>query len=308
MTGSTRSGPVDTLVAGMVPSDGGVMKVEGATAIRAATGNGTTNGDTTGNVTGAVSGGDTALLAFAQRTRREFSRLLMEHQFAVDEVGTKVSILQREFLHLHSYNPIEHVASRVKSAESIFEKLLRKGFPPTIASARENLTDIGGVRIICSFIKDTYRVMDALTRQNDLRIVMVKDYIAHPKPNGYKSLHLLVEVPVFLSDGPLPLTVEVQIRTIAMDFWASLEHKIYYKYGGDVPPHLVASLTEAADVAEQLDVRMEQLHSQVHGPTESVTGEDATDHSGGMLDETILRRMWALAQNEATEGGPGATS
>ncbi|MEO7126261.1 MAG: GTP pyrophosphokinase family protein [Nakamurella sp.] len=237
------------------------------------------------------------MLEFARRTRADFARLLMEYQFAVDEVSTKISILRREFLHLHSYNPIEHVTTRVKSVESIFEKLLRKGFEPTIASARENLTDIGGVRIICSFIADTYRVMGALTKQNDLRIVTVKDYIKQPKPNGYKSLHLLVEVPVFLSSGPLPLTVEVQIRTIAMDFWASLEHKIYYKYSGDVPAHLVESLTEAADLAEQLDVRMEQLHSQVHGSG----GADVP--RGGMLDESVVRRMWQQSRH-ASPGGP----
>lgn len=267
------------------------MRVQGAAAIRVAVSdNPATSSIPTGD------GHEAALLTFAQRTRDEFARLMMEHQFAVDEVATKVSILQREFLHLHSYNPIEHVVSRVKSAESILEKLLRKGFEPTVASARENLTDIGGVRIICSFIKDTYRVMEALTRQNDLRIVAVKDYIAHPKPNGYKSLHLLIEVPVFLSDGPLPLTVEVQIRTIAMDFWASLEHKIYYKYAGDVPAELVAKLTEAADMAKQLDVQMEQLHAQVHG---HVDDDGASDHDGAVLDESVLRRMWALSRERA---------
>lgn len=256
--------------------------------------------DTTGE--GADPSPDAALLRFARRTRAEFARLLMEHQFAVDEVQTKVSILQREFLHMHSYNPIEHVTARVKTVESIFEKLIRKGFEPTVASARANLTDIAGVRIICSFIADTYRIRDALTRQSDLRIVAVKDYIADPKPNGYKSLHLLIEVPVFLSSGPLPLTVEVQIRTIAMDFWASLEHKIYYKYAGDVPAELLASLTEAAGIAEQLDVRMEKLHSQVHAAAPAST--EPADPRSELLDEASLRRMWQMVQQGAGRQEP----
>lgn len=236
----------------------------------------------------------TRLLQFAQRTREDFIRLTMEHQFAVDEVLTKVSILQREFLHLHSYNPIEHVSSRVKSAQSIVEKLARKGLPLHAASARANLTDIAGVRVICSFVGDTYRVMDTLTAQDDLTVVTIKDYIADPKPNGYKSLHAIVTVPVFLSDGPVPMHVEVQIRTIAMDFWASLEHKIYYKYDGEVPDTLVASLTDAARIAEELDRRMEQLHTAVRGTPNS------TDHRARatILDEEMLRRMWAFAQVE----------
>lgn len=225
--------------------------------------------------------------------RADFARLTMEYQFAVDEVLTKVSILRREFLHLHSYNPIEHVSSRVKTAQSILEKLTRKGLPLEIASARAHLTDIAGVRIVCSFVGDTYRMMDTLTAQDDLTIVTIKDYIAHPKPNGYKSLHAIVTVPVFLSSGPVPMNVEVQIRTIAMDFWASLEHKIYYKYDGEVPDSLVASLTDAARIAGELDHRMEQLHTAVRGESSS------TDHptEATILDEAMLRRMWTLAQS-----------
>ncbi|WP_454049890.1 GTP pyrophosphokinase [Cellulomonas sp. Marseille-Q8402] len=236
---------------------------------------------------------DPAMLAFARRMQGEFARMQMEHQFAVDEVLTKVSILRTEFLHLHQYNPIEHVGSRVKSPASILDKALRRDLELTPAAIRAGITDIAGVRITCSFIADTYRILDTLTSQSDVRVLKVKDYIAHPKDNGYKSLHALVEIPVFLSTGPVPVTVEVQIRTIAMDFWASLEHKIYYKYDGEVPGHLAASLADAAEVAEQLDRRMEQLHAEVRGA--DTTPEPAGSGLAG-VDDHLLLRLWARAR------------
>lgn len=231
---------------------------------------------------------EVSLLEFAGALRTELTRLVMEYQFGVDEILTKVSILEREFLHLHNYNPIEHVGSRVKSAESTLRKLLRKGFEPSVDSIRENIHDVAGVRIVCSFIADTYRVLDTLTSQDDLRVVSIRDYIAAPKPNGYKSLHAIVEVPVYLSSGAVPVKVEVQLRTIAMDFWASLEHKIYYKYDGDVPDNLVAELTEAASTAEQLDLRMEALHTRVHGAHHG----ESTSSVLGSVDESLLRELW----------------
>ncbi|MEV0176617.1 GTP pyrophosphokinase family protein [Streptomyces sp. NPDC050803] len=239
-------------------------------------------------------------VAFARRIRRDFQRIQMEHEFAVDEVLTKVSILRKEFLHLHRYNPIEHVASRVKSPESILHKVARLGIAPTPEAIRAGIHDIAGVRITCSFIADTYRVLDALTSQTDVRVLRVKDYIAHPKPNGYKSLHALIEIPVFLSTGPLPVTVEVQVRTIAMDFWASLEHKIYYKYDGHVPAGLVASLTEAARVAEQLDRRMEELHAEVRGG-----GWERAEDTAQDVEEQMLMRLWrsVCAEGEGGDGG-----
>ena len=215
---------------------------------------------------------------------------MMTYRFAVDEVLTKVSILREEFTHLHRYNPIEHVTSRVKSPASIIAKVTRRGIPPSLDEIRANIADIAGVRITCSFIADTYRMLEILTAQADVRVLEVKDYIANPKPNGYKSLHAIIEIPVFLSDGPQPVTVEVQIRTIAMDFWASLEHKIYYKYHGKVPDHLLASLTEAASVAEQLDRRMEELHDEVH---DTATAPDDTAPELG-VDDDVVRRLWAL--------------
>lgn len=229
-------------------------------------------------------------LSELQSIRVEFDRLLMEAQFAVDEVLTKISILQREFLHLHRYNPIEHVGSRVKSPASIVEKMSRRHLEPSFDAIRSGITDVAGVRITCSFIADTYRILETLTSQDDIRVLAIKDYIAEPKPNGYKSLHAIIEIPVFLSTGPLPVTVELQVRTIAMDFWASLEHKIHYKYGGDVPAGIASDLTEAAAAAEQLDLRMEQLHAEVHGQH----AEGPVDQ--GDIDDVLVRRFWALAR------------
>jgi len=215
----------------------------------------------------------------AKRLRTDFTRFMMQYKFGIDEVLTKISILQEEFEQLHSYNPIEHVNSRLKSPESIVEKLARKGADPSFDSIGASITDIAGVRITCSFIADTYRVFELLTAQSDIRVIQVKDYISNPKPNGYKSLHALIEVPVFMSDGPVPVTVELQIRTIAMDFWASLEHKIYYKYDGDVPAGLAEDLTETARIADDLDRRMERLHDEVQAlnPEDSGREDDQVD-------------------------------
>ena len=234
------------------------------------------------------------MVVLARRMRAEFARFMLWYEFAVDEVLTKVSILQREFLHLRQYNPIEHVSSRVKTPESILDKAKRKGCEPSLDSIREQLTDIAGVRITCSFIADTYAVLDALTSQDDIRVLEVKDYIANPKPNGYKSLHAIIEIPVFLSTGAVPVAVEVQIRTIAMDFWASLEHKIFYKYQGTVPDNLVADLAAAADAADSLDRRMEQLHAEVH-----VTDDDIEEvESHPKINDAIMRRLWEFTRGE----------
>ncbi len=198
--------------------------------------------------------------------RDEFQRFLLEYQFGLREVETKLGILRDEFLLMHDYNPIEHVSSRVKTADSIVDKVARKGVEPTFEAIRAGITDIAGIRVTTSFTKDAYRLFDLLTQQDDITVREVKDYIAHPKQNGYKSLHVIVEVPVFLSSGRVEVAVEVQFRTIAMDFWASLEHKIYYKYAGVVPDGLLTELKDAADSAALLDARMERLHGQLHGP------------------------------------------
>jgi len=198
--------------------------------------------------------------------RDEFQKFLREYEFGMREVETKISILRDEFLHDHAYNPIEHVKSRIKTPDSIVEKIARKGIEePDFERIREEITDIAGVRVTCSFVADVYQLFDLLTQQDDVTVRAVKDYIKTPKTNGYKSLHVIIEVPVFLSTGPLLVPVEVQFRTIAMDFWASLEHKIYYKFSNQVPSHLVESLSDAADAAAELDSRMERLHREAHG-------------------------------------------
>lgn len=199
----------------------------------------------------------------------DFRRFMLEHRFGMDEIVTKLNILRDEFTHLHDYNPIESVSSRLKSPPSLVDKLHRKGLElddsPSFDQIRSVITDIAGVRVVCSFVSDVYRVFDMLVEQQDISTVEVRDYIARPKPNGYRSLHALVEVPVFLSEGPVPVLVEVQFRTIAMDFWASLEHKIYYKYRREVPAELLDGLHEAAETAYALDATMERLHEEVRG-------------------------------------------
>ncbi|CAN5390691.1 hypothetical protein BH09ACT10_BH09ACT10_05880 [soil metagenome] len=202
-------------------------------------------------------------IAELKHLREEFTRFMMQYKFGIDELITKITILREEFTHMHDYNPIEHVSSRLKTPESIIDKVQRKGCDPSFDAIRDSVTDIAGVRVTCSFIADTYRVFEMLTGQSDVRVIEIKDYIENPKPNGYKSLHALVEIPVFLSDGAVPVTVELQIRTVAMDFWASLEHKIYYKYQSQVPQDLLDDLKVAADTANRLDANMERLHAEV---------------------------------------------
>ncbi len=193
----------------------------------------------------------------------ELTRFMMAYKFALDEMNTKINILKEEFLHIHDYNPIEHVTSRVKSPESILKKMIRKGHELSLPSIRENLKDISGIRITCSFISDIYKISDMLVKQKDVKLITTKDYIQNPKPNGYQSLHLIVEIPIYMSDREVHIPVEIQIRTIAMDFWASLEHKIFYKYNKVVPEKVTNELKEAATTAAELDRKMERLHQEM---------------------------------------------
>ncbi len=189
--------------------------------------------------------------------------LFVIHKFGIEEITTKLNILNEEYDYLHAYNPIEHLETRIKTPEKTVEKLIRQGFEVSPESAKKNLHDIGGIRIVCSFVEDIYVIYENLCRQTDLKIIGVKDYIKNPKPNGYRSLHLLVEVPVFLTDRVEQVVIEVQIRTIAMDFWASLEHKIYYKKKCTPQPEIVADLTECADLAALLDKKMQRIKYQL---------------------------------------------
>ncbi len=189
--------------------------------------------------------------------------LLLVHKFAVEEIKTKLEILDEEFRNIHDYNPIEHIRYRVKKPNSIMEKLERLGLEPTIENARLHLSDIAGIRIICSFTTDIYRVYELLSLQDDIKIVEIKDYIETPKENGYKSLHLLVDIPVFLSSGVVPTRMEIQIRTIAMDFWASLEHKIYYKFRDKAPSKITDQLKVCANMISILDERMLDIKNEI---------------------------------------------
>ena len=170
---------------------------------------------------------------------------------------------QNEFQDVHKYNPIEHIKARMKTSESIVKKLKSRGYESTIENMVEHVNDIAGIRVICSFTSDIYRIADMLAAQDDLRILATKDYIKSPKPSGYKSYHMLVTVPVFLSNRVVEVKVEIQIRTVAMDFWASLEHKIYYKFEGNAPEHIQQSLVNCARIVEQLDAEMLSLNNEV---------------------------------------------
>ncbi|WP_436408479.1 GTP pyrophosphokinase [Agromyces chitinivorans] len=224
-----------------------------------------TSGPDLDSAAAAFEGVDDQGLQALRSLQDEFARFMQRYKFGIDEIVTKLTILREDFARSERGNPIEHISSRLKSADSIVEKIQRKGVEPSFEAIREQVTDIAGVRVTCSFVSDVYRVFDVLTSQSDVRVVRVKDYIADPKANGYQSLHAIIEVPIFLSDGIVPVLVEVQFRTIAMDFWASLEHKIYYKYDAQVPAALLEGLKEAADTAARLDADMERLHHEVHG-------------------------------------------
>lgn len=192
---------------------------------------------------------------------REVTSLLLLYKFAVDETMTKLRIWSEEFDDTHEHDPIEHIISRVKRPEAIVAKLRRRGLPVTPTSARDNLDDLAGVRVVCPFAPDVYLIRDRIAR-HDLEIVQTKDYIAAPKPNGYRSLHLIMKVPVALSDRIERVTVELQLRTIAMDFWATVEHELFYKTGGEVPADSQRELKAAADTAADLDQRMQALHER----------------------------------------------
>ena len=182
---------------------------------------------------------------------------------ALKEIGTKLEILNDEFQHVHRYNPIEHIKSRLKSPESIVKKLKKHGYESTIENMVNHVNDIAGIRVICSFTSDIYRIAEMISNQSDIKILSVKDYIQNPKPSGYRSSHMLVSVPIFLSDRSADTKVEIQIRTVAMDFWASLEHKINYKFEGNAPVFIRNELIECSRIISELDGRMLMLNEEV---------------------------------------------
>ncbi len=182
---------------------------------------------------------------------------------ALRQIETKMEILNDEFQHVHQYNPIEHIKARIKTPESIVKKLKRNGYESTIDNMVKYINDIAGIRIICSFTSDIFRIADMISEQRDIKVIAVKDYITFPKASGYRSYHMIVTVPVYLSDRTVDTTVEIQIRTVAMDFWASLEHKIHYKFEGDAPEHIKNELVECSRLVSDLDARMLSLNEEI---------------------------------------------
>ena len=193
----------------------------------------------------------------------DWETVIFVYQSALKQVETKIDILNGEFQHRHKYNPIEHVKSRIKTPESIVKKLKKDGYESNIPNMIRYVNDIAGIRIICSFTSDIYLIADFIRKQNDLRIENIKDYMKQPKESGYQSYHLLVSVPVYLYDKTLYVPVEVQIRTIAQDFWASLEHKIYYKFEGNAPDYISRELRECAEMVSSLDDKMLSLNEAI---------------------------------------------
>ena len=193
----------------------------------------------------------------------DWQTMILLYNSALKEVGTKLEILNDEFQHIHQYNPIEHIKSRVKTSESIVRKLKKRGYESTLENMQKYVNDIAGIRVICSFTSDIYRVADMLANQSDVKVLYIKDYIKNPKESGYKSYHMIVSVPIYLSDSVIDTKVEVQIRTVAMDFWASLEHKMNYKFDMNAPEEIKKELYACAQMVSALDDRMLQLNEEI---------------------------------------------
>lgn len=203
-------------------------------------------------------------------TLQEFMALQQLYDAGIKEVRTKLEILDDEFKIKHDHNPIHHMEYRLKSVNSILGKLEKRGLEVSLDSIVTNLTDIAGVRVICNYVSDVYKIADLLIKQSDIKLIAKKDYIKHPKENGYRSLHLVVEVPIFLAEKVQPTTVEIQIRTIAMDFWASLEHHLRYKADNEVPDGVRDELIECAKTISNLDYKMQDIHEELNKPKKKV--------------------------------------
>ena len=217
----------------------------------------------------------------------QWRSVMFLYDSALKKVNTKIEILNNEFVSRYDYNPIEHIKSRLKTAESIVKKLKKDGYEVSIENMMERLSDIAGIRIICSFTSDIYQIADMIASQGDVTVLHVKDYIKNPKPNGYKSYHMLVSVPIFLSDSVVDTKVEIQIRTIAMDFWASLEHKIYYKFEGNAPDYISRDLRECAKMVSELDEKMLQLNEAIQ---ECILKESDRERLEGVCRDVIGSR------------------
>ena len=194
-----------------------------------------------------------------EELRREYAQIHGVYEAAIREINARLQTLDSDFSFKHMHNPIHHIESRVKSLNSIIMKLHDLGYPITISCAKKTLHDIAGVRVVCRYVDDIYKIADLLLAQDDINLILQKNYIAHPKPNGYRSLHIVVDVPVYVSQGKLYIPVEIQIRTVAMDFWATLEHGIRYKSKDAVPQRIVDELRSCADVITETDYKMQEI-------------------------------------------------
>ena len=193
----------------------------------------------------------------------DWQSLMFLYNAAIKEVRTKLDIMNDEFQYIHQYNPIEYIKSRIKTPNSIAKKLSRHGLENTMENMVEHINDIAGVRIVCSFTSDIYRLAEMIGKQKEFTILYIKDYMKHPKESGYRSYHMLITVPIQTTNGINPTKVEIQIRTIAMDFWASLEHKIYYKFEGNAPQYISEELRECAAITSKLDAKMLSLNEAI---------------------------------------------
>lgn len=214
---------------------------------------------------------DTRIIIPADLTKEDMTQLLKNfismqqlYNAAIREISAKFEIFDEEFQVFHAHNPIHHMESRLKSPRSIAEKLTRKGYPLGIENIKRYITDIAGIRVICNYIEDVYDMARLLLAQDEITVLKKADYIKNPKPNGYRSLHIVVTVPISLSTGSERVPVEIQIRTIAMDFWASLEHNLRYKYPSELKEDLQLQLKECAEEIADIDARMQKIYEQLN--------------------------------------------
>lgn len=199
-------------------------------------------------------------------TLQDFVSLQQVYEAGIKEIRTKLEILDDEFKVKHDHNPIHHMEYRLKSVKSILGKLEKRGLEVSLESITLDLTDIAGVRVVCNYVSDVYKIADLLIKQSDVKLLKKKDYIKHPKENGYRSLHLVVEIPIFLAEKVQPIPVEIQIRTIAMDFWASLEHHLRYKSINEVSKRVLDELIDCAKTISNLDYKMQGIHEELSKP------------------------------------------
>lgn len=215
---------------------------------------------------------------------QDFQELMMKYECAMYEIKTKLDVLNKELSLRNNRNPFESIKTRIKAPISLFEKMQRKGLPFTVDNIKDNISDVAGIRVICSFIDDIYMLADCLKEQDDVRLIEIKDYIENPKPSGYRSLHLILEIPIFLTHDKEFMTVEVQFRTIAMDFWASLEHKMKYKKDIQDAEMITEDLCFSADMINQIDRRMQQIRERIDA------GRAKEDTEGPRIDFSNLKK------------------